>query len=283
MPCSARVEHHAPKRVDQLGVAEPEIQRSGTNQITVGLPAVTDFARAEKQVGTTAQLSFYDWEANVLTPNGKTVRRPVAGPRTRRHSRSARGRRPAVRANPARAACRSTTRSSLPRPQPAQNRVRTTPRLGPEYYMFAAPGSAACRDPRRRISARRPWSVSTVCSPGPTSKRSDLLSGLPAGVTAEQAQELVVTPGTVRGPGPPTRAPSKVTQFTDASARFYVLKDHAALLGTEDLEPHAVDRFGRQSRRHVSRSAATGGSKFQTVTRDDRPAGTSSTAASARR
>ena len=60
-------------RVDQLGVAEPEIQTSGGNQITVGLPNVSDTGRAEAEVGTTAQLSFYDWEASVLTPNGKTV------------------------------------------------------------------------------------------------------------------------------------------------------------------------------------------------------------------
>src|SRR5947199_3302724 len=59
------------QRVDQLGVAEPEIQTSGGNQISVGLPDVKDIARAEKQVGTTARLEFYDWEANALTPNGK--------------------------------------------------------------------------------------------------------------------------------------------------------------------------------------------------------------------
>src|SRR5215469_18359109 len=60
-------------RVDQLGVAEPEIQTTGNNLITVGLPNVSDTARAEREVGTTAQLAFYDWENNVLTPNGKTV------------------------------------------------------------------------------------------------------------------------------------------------------------------------------------------------------------------
>ena len=32
-----------------------------------------DTARAESEVGTTAELYFYDWEANALTPNGKTV------------------------------------------------------------------------------------------------------------------------------------------------------------------------------------------------------------------
>src|SRR5947209_2283308 len=60
-------------RVDQLGVSEPQIQTTGGNLITVGLPNVSDTARAEREVGTTAQLAFYDWEANALTPNGKTV------------------------------------------------------------------------------------------------------------------------------------------------------------------------------------------------------------------
>src|SRR5579884_572416 len=60
-------------RVDQLGVAEPQIQTSSGNQIVAGLPDVKDTARAEKLVGTTARLEFYDWEANVLTPSGKPV------------------------------------------------------------------------------------------------------------------------------------------------------------------------------------------------------------------
>jgi SecD/SecF fusion protein len=53
-------------RVDQLGVSEPEIQRLGQKQISVGLPGVKDLNRAKKQVGTTAQLQFYDWEKNVI-------------------------------------------------------------------------------------------------------------------------------------------------------------------------------------------------------------------------
>jgi len=59
------------KRVDKLGVAEPEIQRSGRDQINVGLPDVKNAARAINQVGKTAQLFFYDWEPNVIGPNGK--------------------------------------------------------------------------------------------------------------------------------------------------------------------------------------------------------------------
>ena len=58
------------KRTDALGVSEPEIQAAGENQISIGLPAVENAARAEEQVGTTAQLQFYDWEPNVLgNPN----------------------------------------------------------------------------------------------------------------------------------------------------------------------------------------------------------------------
>src|ERR687894_831942 len=39
------------KRTDSLGVSEPEIQRSGRDQIRIGLPDVDDPARAIEQVG----------------------------------------------------------------------------------------------------------------------------------------------------------------------------------------------------------------------------------------
>jgi SecD/SecF fusion protein len=59
------------KRVDQLGVAQPEIQRTGASEINVALPDVSNAARAQQQVGKTAQLFFYDWEPNVIGPDGK--------------------------------------------------------------------------------------------------------------------------------------------------------------------------------------------------------------------
>ena len=59
------------ERVDQLGVAEPELQTSGTDQITVSLPDVANQAEAIDQVGTVAQMNFYDWEVNVIGPDGK--------------------------------------------------------------------------------------------------------------------------------------------------------------------------------------------------------------------
>jgi SecD/SecF fusion protein len=56
------------QRIDAFGVAEPEIARLGTDQISVGLPDVKNQQRAADQVGTTAQMYFYDWEPNLLGP-----------------------------------------------------------------------------------------------------------------------------------------------------------------------------------------------------------------------
>jgi SecD/SecF fusion protein len=58
------------KRVDKLGVAQPEIQRSGEDEVDVALPNVSNAARAEQEVGKTAQLYFYDWEPNVIGADG---------------------------------------------------------------------------------------------------------------------------------------------------------------------------------------------------------------------
>jgi SecD/SecF fusion protein len=58
-------------RVDQLGVSEPEIQRTGSSEIDVALPDVSNARRAEQEVGKTAQLFFYDWEPNVIGADGK--------------------------------------------------------------------------------------------------------------------------------------------------------------------------------------------------------------------
>jgi SecD/SecF fusion protein len=54
------------ERIDKLGVAEPEVARLGTTEISVSLPDVTNAQRAIEQVGSTAQLHFYDWEPNLI-------------------------------------------------------------------------------------------------------------------------------------------------------------------------------------------------------------------------
>src|SRR6202012_6111643 len=56
------------KRINNLGVSESEVARLGDKNITIGLPGVTDANRAAEQVGSTAQLYFFDWEPNLIGP-----------------------------------------------------------------------------------------------------------------------------------------------------------------------------------------------------------------------
>jgi SecD/SecF fusion protein len=61
------------ERADKLGVSEPEISRLGEKGIQVGLPDVQNAQQAIEQIGTTSQLYFYDFEANVVPPPGPSV------------------------------------------------------------------------------------------------------------------------------------------------------------------------------------------------------------------
>jgi SecD/SecF fusion protein len=64
------------ERINKLGVSEPEVARLGTDQVTVSLPGVTDARRASEQVGSTAQLYYYDWEPNLIGPERTIGGRP---------------------------------------------------------------------------------------------------------------------------------------------------------------------------------------------------------------
>jgi len=68
------------ERIDKLGVAEPEVSRLGTDNISVSLPDVTNAQRAIRQVGTTAQLFFFDWEPNLIGPERALGSRPGLNP-----------------------------------------------------------------------------------------------------------------------------------------------------------------------------------------------------------
>jgi SecD/SecF fusion protein len=72
------------RRTNQLGVSESEIARLGNENITVSLPGITDANRAAEQVGSTAQLYFYDWEPNLIGPEsaigGHPGQQPPSGP-----------------------------------------------------------------------------------------------------------------------------------------------------------------------------------------------------------
>jgi SecD/SecF fusion protein len=56
-------------RIDKLGVSEPEIRKQGSNQIVIELAGVHDPAAAARLIGKTAQLEFYDMEADLTGPS----------------------------------------------------------------------------------------------------------------------------------------------------------------------------------------------------------------------
>src|SRR5450755_1370865 len=133
-------------RVDQLGVSQPEIQTSGGNQISVGLPSVTNVTRAEDEVGTTARLNFYDWEANALAPNGK----PVAGQLTAQDPNAVTisqgqtgGGGPGLPGGGGMPIYQAVKLASA-QPTVPSSASQHLSRAGPLYYAFGAPGSTAC-------------------------------------------------------------------------------------------------------------------------------------------
>jgi SecD/SecF fusion protein len=55
-------------RIDRLGVSEPEIRKQGSDQIVIQLAGVHDPQAAADLIGKTAQLEFYDLEADIEPP-----------------------------------------------------------------------------------------------------------------------------------------------------------------------------------------------------------------------
>jgi SecD/SecF fusion protein len=199
------------ERVDQLGVSEPEVQRSGADQISVGLPAVKNVERAKNQVGTPAQLYFYDWESNVLTPSGKPVAPLLASQNTQAQQIS-QGAGDVGQGLPLYDAV------VLAGKQKAATKSATGSRLGSAYYLF---------DSEHRWLAGPEVSRSDLISA--VGKRgirsSDLVRTIPRGFVVLQAVDQA------------NGKRSQQLKTGDPSARFYVLRDDVALSGKDLKDP----------------------------------------------
>ncbi len=216
------------KRTDALGVSEPEIQQAGANQISIGLPDVDNADRAIEQVGTTAQLQFYDWEPNILGRRGPDS--PFAG---------------------SRALYDAVTLASKSKPKaektdvPPDNPRNLTPKqadkqndsskdkyylFGPEKKLIAGP-DASCKEllsdyePRGDPGNRR-YAEGTACA-------DDLRAlgdgGPPAGSKVFKVPQGVVVVEAERAPKQPARI-----------KRYFVLEDDSELSGAEITNPEAA-------------------------------------------
>ena len=249
------------ERVDQLGVSQPLIQTTGNSLITVGLPDVSDVSRAEKIVGKTARLEFYDWEANALTPNGKTVASQLQTQDPSAVTIS-QGSGSVPPGDPGGGSLSLYDAVKLASKQPAQVSADNA-RLGSQYYLFGAPGSAACAA-LAKDQGKTPSPGVHCLLAGPDDNQSDLLSALPKGVSASEGQQLVVPPGTVVLQASDPNA-SKQTNPNDPNAQFYVLKDHVSLFGNEITNPQqSTDQSGNPDVTFSFNSK--GGKAFESVT-----------------
>jgi len=67
-------------RIDKLGVSEPVVTKQGSDQIAIQLPGIKDPEAAAKLIGKTAQLEFYDLEADLVAPSIDINKNPIAKP-----------------------------------------------------------------------------------------------------------------------------------------------------------------------------------------------------------
>jgi SecD/SecF fusion protein len=249
------------QRVDQLGVAEPQIQTVGGSLISAALPAVQNTARAEKLVGTTARLAFYDWEANALTPNGKTVASQLQtqDPTALQISQGS-GVAPGNPGAGSMSLYNAVTLAAKQSPEPSSDNARD----GPQYYMFGAPGSAACATAARDQGTAPVAGVHCLLS-GPADNKAELLAGIPAGVSAAQGQTLVIPRGIVVLQAVPANF-SHPPSVSDPTAQFFVLKDHVSLFGNDITNPQqSTDQSGGPD--VAFGFTSHGANAFQTVTR----------------
>jgi SecD/SecF fusion protein len=243
------------KRVDQLGVAQPEIQRSGAEEILVALPNVSNAARAEQEVGKTAQLFFYDWEPNVIGPDGKPA--PTEGTVTGGANAGA----SQFGLTEYQAVQRAAKLPAVLR----KNETTLTPGCTPQQVGGCIYGSWYLLDTKHEkalCSGGKP-----ICAPAETEQNlyADNYKP-PAGATVRAVR---VNPGTVVVQARPVESGAKVTQKSPNS--WYVLNDNPVLTGADIKNPQQGfdENAGGTGAPNVSFGFTSHGqSVFQRVTKE---------------
>jgi len=239
-------------RVNQLGVAEPSIQTSGSNQIIVQLPNVKNVDEAKKEVGTTARLLFYDWEANVLTPAGKPAADGLLAQDPDALTLSV--------GSATGPGCNTITCGStgfyaavkLASQQPWRPLTKAMQREGDQYFLFGAPGSKACAEAAASaITPTKPLSGVHCLLEGPfapavgTSRQeaiSQMEENIPS-IYVKEGQVLVVPQGTVVMEAVSSHFPPPT--YGSPFAGYYAMRDNVAVFGSQVTNPQeSTDQGG---------------------------------------
>jgi SecD/SecF fusion protein len=220
-------------RVNQLGVAQPQITTSGGNQIDVQLPDVKNVGEAEKTVGNTAQLFFYDWETNVVTPTGQPADKglPLDDPASLALSQGTRSASPGS-SSPTAGAMDFYQAVRLASEQPLQHQRSRVQAPGNQFFLFGT---------RRNLIA---GPVQVPVSESRTEAVSALTSGLSTKETTG-AIVLEVRQGTQVLQATPVSFTSW-PKFGSPNAGYYVVRDNVALRGNQISNPQAsTDQTGQ--------------------------------------
>ena len=244
------------ERIDELGVAEPEVSRLGESEISVQLPDVTNAQRAIDQVGTTAQLYFYDWEPNLIgierTIGGRPGQQPPPGAleRLQQAWRDA-GRNPLSPLNQ-----RLVVSGALPT---AYEAVKLASQQEPD------PGCSDCSEASTRyyLFGR---SAEHELIAGPEKSRKDLFVSPTGEKRPKNGLVLTVPPGTVVISEQPVNSDGETVPEEEHDPGWYALRDRPALSGTDITNPEqSFDQFNQPN--VTFGFTDTGREAFQEVTR----------------
>lgn len=217
-----------------------------------------------------ARLEFYDWEANALTSNGKTVASQLQA-QDRTAVEISQGGAGTMPGGPGAGSLPLYEAVKLASQQPPSVSVDNA-RDSREYYLFGAPGSPACATAAQDqntipVAGAHCMLLSQPLKETTTNRQiiaGDVASALLPGVKASQGQQLVVSHGTVVLLAAQATA-GQQTSFSSPSAQFFVLKDNVALFGKDITSPvKSTDQSGQPDVTFGFDSA--GASKFQQVT-----------------
>jgi preprotein translocase subunit SecD len=230
-------------RAQALHISGASFGAVGGNEISVRLPRSTNVARAASGLGTTARVEFYDWEANVLLPSGKTV--ASLGPALSTDQTAldiSQGVGSVSPGSPGAWSMSLYDAVRLASKQPAVSDAQCTKqqcsRLGPVYYGFGEPGSAACGI-AAKFYGYAPVPSDYCYLGGPDTTVSDLESSTASlGVKSSQVQNLAVPQGVVVLQAVPAGFSNPPKPY-EPTTRFFVLTDKVGLFGNDISNPKA--------------------------------------------
>lgn len=210
-------------RVRSLGAVGVSVHRFGAAEILVTVPASERVGVVLRDLTVMPQLALTDWEANVIAPDGHTVASEI--PRRRAAAQllsQGTNRGPGSADAGAVSLERAVALAARQPPRPASP---TLWRLGSQWFAFARTGPGGCR------------SASSSCyRSGPDTSRRALHARAGDRVLAVPQGTVVVAATSTTGAS---------ADYRDPTARFFVLRDHVALLGAQLTGAHAATSNGQ--------------------------------------